>query len=795
MHQKNSLAWALVLAIPCAPAWAQMTAVGNADALAVQPPVKSLGVVTVSGGQPTSMPTQIPTTFEGVTREQIESTVNAFDSEDALKYFPSLLVRKRYIGDYNHAMLSSRASGTGNSPRSLVYADGILLSNLLGSGVGTLSFAPRWNMVTPEEIERVDVMYGPFSAAYPGNSMGAVVDYTTRMPRAFEAAVKLAHNVQPFQLYGTKETYGATQGAFNLGSRSGNWSWFVAAERTDSLGQPLTFKTVTPSATAASGQTPVAGAWDDRGINGQPIYVIGAGTQYHTVQDHAKLKLAYDISPALRASYVLGVWQNTAQSRSSSYLRDATGTPVYSGTYAINGYAYSALRGTDFALSNESLQHLMHGLSLKSQTRGVWDWEVSASLYDYARDEKRNNGAANTTSNPLPGAESGGPGTIADGRGSGWQALAARWTWRPVQAQGRHVVDFGLQYYSGQLSYRVYNTSDWVAGSAGVLNNAYAGKTSSWSAYAQDSWSLAPRWKTVLGARLEQWAVYDGRTDFASATTNAASSTFVRYERREETHVSPKVALSHQWTADTVLKLALGRAVRMPTLGELYGSTSSSNSTYVNDPYLRPEKSINAELSMEKDLGRGLLRLTLFAAETRDAIYSQTTYPDPANPSITVNRVTNVDRVLTKGVELAFGDTGALVRGLDLQASLTYADAKIIDNSGYVSTPGDTIGKWEPNIPDWRATLLASYRIDAQWQLSLGARYSGTQYRTLNNADTNGYTYMGVSPYFTTDLRLRYLIDRNWTASFGIDNLNNQQYWNFHPYPQRNYTFELKWTH
>ena len=52
--------------------------------------------------------------------------------------------------------------------------------------VGGLSFPPRWGMVIPEEIERVDVMYGPFSAAYPGNSVGAVVAFTTRMPQAFE---------------------------------------------------------------------------------------------------------------------------------------------------------------------------------------------------------------------------------------------------------------------------------------------------------------------------------------------------------------------------------------------------------------------------------------------------------------------------------------------------------------------------------------------------------------------------------------------------------------------------------
>ena len=142
-------------------AMAQEEAANPADAVNTQS--KSLGVVTVTSGQPTSLPTQIPTTMEGITKEQIQKTINATDSEDALRYFPSLLVRKRYIGDYNHAVLSSRASGTGNSARSAVYADGILLSNYLGNGA---TYAPRWGLVTPEEIERVDVMYGPFSAAY-----------------------------------------------------------------------------------------------------------------------------------------------------------------------------------------------------------------------------------------------------------------------------------------------------------------------------------------------------------------------------------------------------------------------------------------------------------------------------------------------------------------------------------------------------------------------------------------------------------------------------------------------------
>ena len=80
------------------------TAPDSVPQAASQAPVKSLGVVTINSGQPTSLPTQIPTTMEGITRERIGQTINATDSEDALKYLPSLLVRKRYVGDYNHAV-------------------------------------------------------------------------------------------------------------------------------------------------------------------------------------------------------------------------------------------------------------------------------------------------------------------------------------------------------------------------------------------------------------------------------------------------------------------------------------------------------------------------------------------------------------------------------------------------------------------------------------------------------------------------------------------------------------------
>jgi iron complex outermembrane receptor protein len=780
--RKNRPALALAMALPLAfPAGGQTLPPERSTAVS-DAPVKLLGMVTVNSGQSTSLPTQIPTTMEGITREQIEQTINATDSEDALKYFPSLLVRKRYIGDYNHAILSSRASGTGNSARSAVYADGMLLSNYLGNGVGGLSFPPRWGLVTPEEIERVDVMYGPFSAAYPGNSVGAVVDYVTRMPTQFEAHAKLGYVSQPFELYSTSTTYKATQASASLGNKAGDWLWFVNVNHTDSQGQPLTFPTRLLSAATGVGAAPVTGAVLDRNNANAPWYVLGSSTEYHTIQDHGKLKLAYDVTPTLRASYTLGLWQNAAEGRPVSYLRNAAGQPVYSGAISINGQSFAALTGGDFALTHERLLHVMHGLSLKSHTQGEWDWEAAASLYHYSTDTKRQNGAAN----PLPTAATGGVGTLADGSGTGWNNLALKGIWRPPGVQGEHRVDFGFQQDSYVLKYLTANLpGNWLNDAEGSLASEVGGRTVLRSLYGQDSWAFAPRWKTVLGARVENWTASNGFTTFGVGHPANTS-----YESRNETYVSPKAALSWQWTSDTVLKASAGRAVRMPTVSELYGATSTTNAKYLNDPTLKPEISWTTEFSAEKDLGHGLLRVTFFTEDTRDSLYSQTLFDPVAN--LNVSRVQNIGRIQTQGLEVAYNGSDIIQRGLDLSGSITYADSIIKENAGFVAVAGDTVGKQQPNIPQWRATAVASYRFDEHWTAALGARYSGPQFRTLNNADMNGFTYQGVSEYFTVDLRVRYKMTRRWAAAFGIDNLNNERYWNFHPYPQRGYVAELK---
>jgi iron complex outermembrane receptor protein len=350
---------------------------GAVPALAEHNRPKRLDTVVISGGRPTSLPTQIPATIEGISGEQVEDRINATDSEDALKYFPSLNVRKRYIGDYDHAVLASRASGTGNSARSLVYADGILLSNLLGNGA---TFTPRWGMVSPEEIERVDVLYGPFSAAYPGNPVGTVVDFQTRMPTRAEAHFKLNGFTQGFRQYASDGRFNGGQASASLGNRQGRWSWWLDVSRLDSEGQPIAFANkLVASGAAGSRGLPVTGAIADRDPANRDWLILGATSQSHTVQDHVKVKLAYDFSPVLRASYTVGWWNNGTTRASSSYLRDAAGAPVYRGDAAnfinIGGRSYE-LKASDFAPTIGALEHWMQGgrSSTTARAPGTGNW-------------------------------------------------------------------------------------------------------------------------------------------------------------------------------------------------------------------------------------------------------------------------------------------------------------------------------------------------------------------------------------------------------------------------------------
>ena len=700
-----------------------------------------------------------PATSAGVDAERLEETTAVINAEDSLRYLPSLLVRKRHVGD-TQSPLATRTSGVGASARSLIYADGVPLSALIGNNNSTAS--PRWGMVSAEEIERVDVLYGPFSAAYPGNSIGAVVNITTRMPKQFEASAKAGISVQRFSQYATRGTFPAYQLAGTAGDRIGRLGWFASASHVDSRSHPLAYVTVARPATTSAAGTPVSGAFPDRNRTGAPIFVIGAAGLESQRQDSAKLKLVLDVTDEIQIAYRVGVFLNDTAASAQSYLSGNR----YSGALNIDG---SLVNVPASAFSNNVYRlderHWMHALSLDGKA-GAFSWRAIGSHYEFDKSEQR------IPSGALPGALGGGAGSILRLDGTGWRTF-------DLEAR-RGGLSFGAHYDRYRLATRRNATADWLAGPAGALTQEARGRTRALAVWAQQEIGLASELELTLGARYEWWRAYGGYN------FSLAPALSVEQPELDREALSPKATLAwrfaHHWSA----KLSAGQAYRFPTVQELYQAISTGPALSVPDPNLRPERARSAELALERSGRSGNVRLSLFHERIKDALISQSAPLVPGSPTL-FNFVQNVPAVRTRGIELAFERRGLLVPSLDLSGSVTLADPTVLRDPAFPAAEGKDL----PQVPRRRATLVATWHPSDEIALTLAGRHSSRSYGTIDNSDILTHTYQGFEGYTVIDARANFEVGERWRIAFGVENLGNDKYYLFHPFPQRSFTAEV----
>ena len=757
-------------------------------------------------GDKSAAPANVPNTVESVTAKQIVESVNSVSSAGALLYLPSIHVRERFIGDVNGG-LAMRMYGVNSSAETMVYADGLLLSNFL---TNSCCPGPRWGMVSQEAIDRVDVMYGPFSALYPGNSVGGVVLMATHMPARFEAKVKLDAFGENFKLYGTDKNFTGAHAAATLGNKVGDWSFRLVADHLDNHSHPTDFTPATAKtgAAAASGQyTVVTGAQFDNDIANKARVITAATSMDHTVKDDGTIKVAYDFSSTLRATYTLNIWQNTSDKLIDSYLRDEGGNTIYGTSTTAGPYRYVRINGKDYSVtapgvSRAESEYHMHGLSLKSDSGGTWDWEVNASYFNQNKDETRAS-SGNFGTTPSTDATAG---TVTFADGTGWQNVDLRGVWRPEgNLKSRHQVSFGFHtdtYTTKSDQYKL-GAGNWQTSSAGALNTNSRGKTSTDAIYVQDAWQFAPAWKLVVGGREERWEASDG--------SNFANSANVTYQDKSVRAFSPKASLSYQASDDWALRGSVGRGTRFPTVGELFknvgvtrvgGGTPTAgelagfpapyNTALTNNPNLKPESADSWEFTMERFVGNGVWRTSLFGEEKKDALISQSDIT--TLPGFSISSVQNVDKVRTYGIETAFQTNDMGLRGLDLSGSIAYIHSRIVKDIAAPRLEGTEL----PLIPVWRASLVGTYHASDKLSYSLGYRYSGRQHSglfnttTLQYPDPNPDVYGGRSAFHVFDAKVLYKVAKQWSASVGIDNIGNAKYYTLYPYSQRTYFAGLK---
>jgi iron complex outermembrane receptor protein len=755
-----------------------------------------------------TLPANIPAVVESRTRKEIQKTTNIMTSEDAFRYMPSILVRERFIGDRN-AIVSTRTTGTIQSALALVYADNVLLSNLLGN---SFNFAPRWGMVSPAEISRIDVMYGPFSALYPGNSIGAVLTMTTRMPDNFEVHAMGTAAVQPFSLYGTKELNLGGVTNVLIGDRINDFRYWVGYEHLDNQGQAQTFpgNFLTPGAGAA-----FSGGYQDFDQQGRPRIITNSAGADYLQTDLAKVKVSYDIAPLVRAKYQVGFWTLNDTTSVESYIRDRNGMPIYNTqTGRVKLGPFSVTPG-GVNPGHGAANHLMQAFELRQDTGGVFDYDLSATSFNFLRDFTNNAQSYGPRVNNAGTAYNIDPrGLNTNNGGTFWRTGDARFIWRvPQDLLGKHEVSFGAHGDLYSLATKQTSTVSWPNNYyLGILAQNF-GKTETKGVYVQEVWRPLPDWKFTAGARGEWWRAFGGMNatgGFGNASNptglpivaiplRAANVTY--FPNSYKGAFSPKAALEHYFTPELSVRGSIARAYRFPTVTELFQSLSSPSSLIINNPNLQPEICTCYDVTTEYrkvDAFGGAVglfnpRISFFLDDRWNAIASQTAL-SAFGTQVTQNA--NLDKVRFRGVEVAAHMKDILIPGLDFEGGFTLTDAKIQTNLSSRNLASIFYaGNQFPRVPKYRFRGVASYSPNPDMSFALGARYSSPAYVTFANTDFNHNNYGNVdSEILVFDMKARYRLEPNWWLSVGVNNIGRwKAYVNPNPYPQRTFFIALNY--
>ncbi len=72
--------------------------------------------------------------------------------------------------------------GLDGSARTLILLDGVPINKTAGGSV-------TWEMVQPEQIEKIEVVKGPNSALYGNNAMAGTINIRTKKPKTGTSAL------------------------------------------------------------------------------------------------------------------------------------------------------------------------------------------------------------------------------------------------------------------------------------------------------------------------------------------------------------------------------------------------------------------------------------------------------------------------------------------------------------------------------------------------------------------------------------------------------------------------------
>lgn len=639
---------------------------------------------------------------------------------------------------------SGRSSGQG---RVLVLLDGQPLNDpYLG--------AVNWNAVQTEEIERVEVVRGPFSALYGGNAMGGVVNVLTRpvVGRTFEA----------FGQYGTHET-----GTFSVryaDRLSEKLALSVGYQHLRTGGYAAQDVTRTATVSTPSGGTQVTGVEKLSTSTGGTTWGVGLRGDNWYRQHAFRARLDYSFTPTTELSLQLFRSQSeTGWDDYSSSVRGPDGATIDSGNVVFDDggtWRKLTLAPSQFLGALQGGETNTYQALLRHEMSGSGEIRVQAGVVD---------SPLLWTSLPGTGATlDGGPGTYTE---QDFLGAFANLQWGRRLSPAFAVVA-GSDTRLDQATVRTSLTTDYLGrGGSEVTETFSAGKALSQGLYSEGRITLAPSLRLTAGVRWDYWSTYDGVTKSAVAQPTLEKTT------RSQDALTAKVGALYEPLAGTALRASVGTAFRSPSIFELYRDLLDAGTFLVGNPDLVPEEMLAWEVGVTQRLGASAkLDATYYENRIRDLIYRATDLE--LDPTGKTRRMLNAGRGFTRGAEI--GASFSPWPFLEARAAYNYTDAKITENDLVPAT----VGKRIPFVPvhGASASVTASFR---RFDVGAAVRYQSDIYSTETNTDVVNGVPGSYDPFLEVDASLNVRVLDPLTVSLTVENLFDEETYMFYRNPGR----------
>lgn len=671
---------------------------------------------------------------------------------DALTQVPGLYLQSPSFGQLYAGTGAGGFTFRGlNQSRTLVLLDGQPLQDAATSGVNfRVAFMP--------EVNRIEVVPGAFSSLYGSSAIGGVINIITKQPDSTGGSLSVRQGLGDAD---------STAGDGYAQHRIGRLGIAGGAGYSDNRSYVTEFVVRQPAAGAAG--TAVTGAIPTTTREGVASYIVGDKNRSPWREKRGTAKASFNLTDTTRINGgVVYSDSVTKFTRFNSYLRDANGNEVTSGTLGINGQRVT-LTESNFVTSaplQEAATRVYGGVQALLGQRVP----LTVTVGRISRENNFSTVGTASTWNSGPGAFTTTPNSNLDAN--------AVLTF-PV---GRSLVA-GASYHKESMLRRNNALSNWRdKTSVTATNNGSDGDTSVLSAFGQQELALGNALTVYGGARLDHWAT-DG-TYFQNTTPVSA----ITYARRSVTSFSPKVSAVYRPVAPLTVRGSVGRSFRAPTNNDLYSTTiiSASQSstgflTTQGNPDMQPEHGIGAELGGEwRVTPKHKLVVTYYRTNLTDLIYSK-------NVSSALTERINAGEAYVQGVELT--GEARLATWLTLSGFVTNTSTEITRNDADATS----VGKELTNAPRHMAgldTIVSLHRLTA----SVTVNYVAKPFALAGNTDVFTHVPGSADPYTVGHAKASFRLVEGLAAKVAVNNLTNRAYNIFYKMPARNATLELAWT-